>query len=58
MRTEKAAGSFLEAKQDLSPRTLEPEPPREKKPRVKRIDGLEAEVTLVRGQMEREEDDD
>ena len=44
---------------------IEPAPPREKKPRVKRIASLEervthleAEVTLVRGQMEREEADD
>lgn len=44
---------------------IEPQPPREKKPKVKRIDSLEervthleAEVTLTRGQMEREEDDD
>jgi hypothetical protein len=42
---------------------IESEPPREKKPRVKRIDSLEervthleAEVTLVRGQLDREED--
>ncbi|NVM23478.1 MAG: hypothetical protein HWN68_17065 [Desulfobacterales bacterium] len=42
---------------------IEPEPPREKKPRVKRIDSLEervthleAEVTLVSGQLDREED--
>ena len=44
---------------------IEPELPREKKPRVKRIDSLEervthleAEATLIRGQLEREEDDD
>ena len=44
---------------------IEPEPPREKKPRVKRIDSLEervthleAEATLIKGQLEREEDDD
>ena len=43
----------------------EPEPTREKKPRVKRIDNLEervthleAEVALTRGQLEREEDGD
>ena len=43
---------------------MEPEPPREKKPRVKRIDSLEervthleAEVALTRGQLEREEDE-
>lgn len=44
---------------------MEPElPKKEKKPRVKRVDNLEervtrleGEVTLVRGQLEREEDD-
>lgn len=42
---------------------MEPAPPREKKPKVKRIDGLEdrvtrleAEATLIKGQLEREED--
>lgn len=45
---------------------IEPSPPKkQKKPRVKRIDGLEervtrleAEVALTRGQLEQEEDDD
>lgn len=44
---------------------MEPEPPKKQKPRVKRIDSLEervthleAEATLIRGQLEREEDDD
>ena len=45
---------------------MEPEPPREKKPRVpkriasleERVTHLEAEATLIRGQLEREEDDD
>ena len=45
---------------------MEPEPPREKKPRVprriasleERVTHLEAEVALTRGQLEREEDDD
>ncbi|MBA7594293.1 hypothetical protein ES703_01233 [subsurface metagenome] len=44
---------------------MEPEPPRVKKPRVKRIDileervmHLEAEAALTRGQLERDEDDD
>ncbi len=45
---------------------LEPEPPRERKPRVpkriasleERVTHLEAEATLIRGQLEREDDDD
>ncbi len=44
---------------------MEPELPKKQKPRVKRIDSLEkrvtnleAEATLIRGQLEREEDDD
>ena len=45
---------------------IEPEPPREKKPRVprriasleERVTHLEAEVTLIEGQRERDEDDD
>jgi len=42
---------------------VEPAPPREKKPRVKRVDSLEervthleAEAALIRGQLDREED--
>lgn len=45
---------------------MEPESPREKKPRVpkriasleERVTHLEAEATLIRGQLEREEDDE
>jgi len=44
---------------------IEPEPPQEKKPRVKRIASLEervtrleAEATLLRGQLEQDGDDD
>jgi len=44
---------------------MEPEPPREKKPRARRLDSLEERVTqmegemaLISGQLEREDDDD